>query len=450
MISRAMNSKTPSQLSDAELVDEVEKLARSERRTTALLVAHLAELDARRLHLRAGYPSLFVYCTQVLRLSEGGAYNRIEAARAALKYPVVLELLSEGALNVATLRLLSPHLTASNHVDLLAEASNKTKREVQALLARRFPQPDVAASVRKLPSAAASPRTVAASSVPCIEGPGASFGGCETADGPGIVAGPPMMHGRPMMAAEAASERASEPTSESTSGPSSAGVAGLRPTEPCGSSSVAPPRRPQLITPLSTDRYQIRFTAGPATCEKLRLAQDLLRHAVPDGDPAEIFDRALTALLDDLARKKLGATDKPRRPRGQPPASRSIPAHVKRAVVARDRGQCAFPANGRTCGARAFLEFHHVVPYARGGTATEGNIQLRCRAHNDYEAELDFGRRVHGCDSEPDFGRRELVPGRVGPGASSSGSSSRRGGLTQGQIDRSPDVLPGRTVEGHG
>ena len=93
-------------------MDEVAQLARSERRTTVALIAHLAELDARRLYLRAGYPSLFVYCTQVLRLSEGGAYNRIEAARLARRFPAALDLLAQGLLNLGTLRLLGCALDA--------------------------------------------------------------------------------------------------------------------------------------------------------------------------------------------------------------------------------------------------------------------------------------------------------------------------------------------------
>ena len=83
MLLRLMHQQLPSQLSNTELVAAVARFARSERQATASLIAHLAELDARRLHLRAGFPSLFAYCTQVLRLSEGGAYNRIVAARAA-------------------------------------------------------------------------------------------------------------------------------------------------------------------------------------------------------------------------------------------------------------------------------------------------------------------------------------------------------------------------------
>ena len=50
----------------------------------------------RRLYLREGCASLFTYCTQVLHLSEGAAYNRIETARAARRFPEVLDALERG------------------------------------------------------------------------------------------------------------------------------------------------------------------------------------------------------------------------------------------------------------------------------------------------------------------------------------------------------------------
>jgi hypothetical protein len=139
--------------------------------------------------------------------------------------------------------------------------------------------------------------------------------------------------------------------------------------------------------------------------EKLRLAQDLLRHAIPNGDLAQIFDRALTALLEDLAKKKIAATDRPRPSKPTSPGSRHIPAAVKRAVWIRDGGRCAFVApSGRRCSERSFLEFHHVVPYAAGGEATTENIQVRCRVHNAYEADLFFGPRT------PPFVREDYMP----------------------------------------
>ncbi|MGH9197228.1 MAG: HNH endonuclease, partial [Acidimicrobiia bacterium] len=124
-------------------------------------------------------------------------------------------------------------------------------------------------------------------------------------------------------------------------------------------------------------------------------AQNLVRHRIPNGDLAAIFDLALTALLQNLAEKKLAATNRPRATREQTQGSRHIPASVKRAVWIRDGGRCTFVAqNSRRCNEEGFVEFHHVTPYAAGGRSTIDNIELRCRAHNSYEAELDFGLSV--------------------------------------------------------
>jgi hypothetical protein len=69
---------------------------------------------------------------------------------------------------------------------------------------------------------------------------------------------------------------------------------------------------------------------------------------------------------------------------------RHVPAEVRRAVWARDEGRCAFVGTNGRCQERGFLEFHHVQPFADGGETTAGNLQLRCRAHNAYEATLYF------------------------------------------------------------
>src|SRR5439155_9950832 len=110
-----MTINIPAQLSDDDLVVAVKSLARCEREATASLIAHLAELDARRLYLAAGFSSLFTYCTEVLRLSEHEAYNRIVAARVGRRFPIVRDMLGEGSLNLTSGRLLAPHLTAANH-----------------------------------------------------------------------------------------------------------------------------------------------------------------------------------------------------------------------------------------------------------------------------------------------------------------------------------------------
>jgi hypothetical protein len=122
--------------------------------------------------------------------------------------------------------------------------------------------------------------------------------------------------------------------------------------------------------------------------------QALARHTTPSGDLAEIFDRAITLLLHELERRRCAETSSPRDARTAAEGSRHIPAAVKREVWRRDDGRCAFVGTDGRCIERGFLEFHHVRPYAAGGAATTANIQLRCRAHNGYEASLFFGREA--------------------------------------------------------
>ena len=124
----------------------------------------------------------------------------------------------------------------------------------------------------------------------------------------------------------------------------------------------------------------------------LEMAQDLLRHTIPSGDPAEIVGRALRVLVEDLVRRKFAVGRRPRASKGQADESRNIPAEVQRTVFIRDRGRCTFlGTHGRRCGERAFVEFHHLIPYAAGGPPTAENLVLRCHAHNAYEAEGFYG-----------------------------------------------------------
>jgi hypothetical protein len=123
-------------LSDEQLVAEVKRLAGSERRATAALIRALIELDARRLYLGEGYSSLFTYCTQALHLAEGAAYNRIETARAAGRFPMILDGLENGSLTLTTVRLLAPHLTVENHESVLTSAHHKRKQDIEQIFDR--------------------------------------------------------------------------------------------------------------------------------------------------------------------------------------------------------------------------------------------------------------------------------------------------------------------------
>jgi hypothetical protein len=163
--------------------------------------------------------------------------------------------------------------------------------------------------------------------------------------------------------------------------------------EPPTASPPAPPRR-AVVSPLAPGRYTLPLTLTAETDEKLQCAKALLRHVLPNGDANVVFDRALDALLVDLARKKFGATDRPRRSQGASLDPYYVPNWVKRIVWVRDRGRCRFVAeSGRRCNERSFVEFHHVTPPSGGGKADPANTQLRCAGHNGYEADVYYGPR---------------------------------------------------------
>jgi hypothetical protein len=270
--------------------------------------------------------------------------------------------------------MLSRHVTADNHVALRAAASGQGKREVEKLLAGLFPPAERPDAVRPIgsPEETATPAATSTGFIPEISLPV-----------PAEVAGP-----------------SSSPVSDDSAHADGGGGLG----SPTATASAAGP----LARPTSAQRYEIRFTASAETHDRLRRAQDLLGHAVPSGDLGQVFDRALALLVADLERKTFGATSRPQKSRGQSDDSRHIPAAVRRAVSNRDRERCAFlGSGGRRCDARRFLEFHHLKPFAVGGTATVDNIRLRCRAHNRHEADLFYGpMRRDGASNPP-------VPERV-------------------------------------
>ena len=341
-------------LSDEELLTKMRNLSQQTRDVTVELIAHLVEVARRGLHRGEGPGKLFPYLTEVLRFSGAAAWNRIQAARAVRRFPVVLDLLADGSvnltsirMNLTSIRILVPHLTKANHRAVLDEAKGKSTREIKTIAARLAPRPDVPSTVRKLPAptpaAADAPGTggTGAPTTPPFEGPGRS---------PGTRPGPPP------------------------------------PVKPVGARPV--------LEPLAPARYRMQITLDEEMHDDLRCLQDLMRREIPDGDPAEIVRQGLKMLRADRERKAFSATARPRSAEGSSrPDSRDIEAAVQREVWARDGGQCAFVGrDGRRCTERSYLEFHHLRAYALGGGKTAENISLRCRAHNAYEAELVFNR----------------------------------------------------------
>src|SRR5712692_7405180 len=114
-------------LSNADLLAATRELARKSQGIEASLLVHLGEIDERKLYLDCAFPSMFAFCVAELGFSEDAAYNRITVARAARRFPAVIDTIRSGQVHLAGLRLLAPHLTAENHAEVLAQAARKSK-----------------------------------------------------------------------------------------------------------------------------------------------------------------------------------------------------------------------------------------------------------------------------------------------------------------------------------
>lgn len=390
-------------LSDDALLRELGTIVARDRATTALLLAHIAEVDTRRLYVAAGYSSMHAYCVGELHLSDDAAYRRITAARAARRHPVLFEAVEDGRLHLAAVSLLAPRLTEENLQGLIDGATHRRKSEVEDLLARRFPTTNVPVRTCVIrPLGPAVPRTECASSpvLPleqALSEREVAEGRVETAVLPSDV--DELVPGR-------------VEGCESDPAVSASAMDDLAPKQ-AASESLVPGRVHSAAEEQSPqpERYLLRLTIEKGTLEKLRYLQALLSHSIPSGNLEKVLDRALEMAIPQLEKRKFGAATVPpegaRAPRkATRPArktrsarnprtsarSRRIPAHVRRAVWERDQRRCTFvSASGKRCHETRFLEFDHIDPFARGGSSTVDGLRLRCRAHNQHEAERVFG-----------------------------------------------------------
>ena len=443
----------PGDLSNDELLPRLRAhLGRGNVWLAGLLV-YLGEVDARRRYAEHACTSMWDFCVRKLGMSESEAQRRIAIARVFRVFPLARTHLERGHIHLCALYEMHKHITEDNHEELLREATGKTTKEVAAMIAARFPKPDVHPCIEPLDPQPALP--VATN----LEEPESARGPC------------------------------SEASSNMTT----------------SSSLEARPR----VEPLSATRYRVELSVSRETKDKLERIRDLMRHRNPSGDLEKIFVLCLDLLLTKLEKERLGKTSR-RKAKARTEASdvdgidsalcdearaaerdgataslrdgastslrddassarrhaatRTLPddrvtaqqhdatvylptdggtaqrddpttslpddratipsatndatmlkpspakrtarrSHVPRAVVrevyARDAEQCSFvDAEGNRCPARGFLELDHVKARALGGGDDATNLRLRCRAHNRLHAEQVFGRayvaqRIH-------------------------------------------------------
>ncbi len=334
---------------DHVLLQELSALVSKHRALTAALLAHLGECDARKLYRPQGYPSMHAYGVGALRFSDDTAFKRIRVARAARRFPMIHPMIADGRLNVSGVVLIAPLLTELSAPALIAAAENKTKAQIEMLVAAYAPKPDVPTVLRPMP-----PQAI------------------ELAPGPVVLS--------------ESAERA----------------------VPAGPLMMAPPdEAPATLRPLAPERFAFQVTLSQETRDLMKEAQDLVGSAIAFQDYDALLNAAFKALIAQKRHERFAETSKPRAGRGSS-NPRYVEASIKREVFERDGGQCAFVSDhGKRCECRRDLEYDHVIPVAKGGLTKTKNLRLLCRPHNQYEAE-----RVLGHGFMKDKREREAAPAK--------------------------------------
>jgi len=404
-----------SRLSPSELTSRLYELRSKERELLVEFLAHLGELDRRKVALDLGFPSSFEYCVQHLGLSSSATFRRLTAARLLMRFPVVADYLRDGRLVLTTLVVLRDVLCDERLGEILDRAAGRSEDEVRALVAALAPRPAVPDLVRRLPQRPSAARP----SAECV----------------------PTRNLDLFEAAAAATGR------NFTAAPAVA---------PC-----QPKRSAAKVEPISAEQHVVRMTVGAEFVADLERVRAALSHVVPDRSLEKVLHECIRRTLRACERRRLGGemlrtaasrpgtptatssddpltasakrtrtipakvratASRPGTPTGTsseyPPTAsakrtRTIPAKVRATVAKRDGNRCTFVGeDGHRCNSTYQIEFHHVEPFARGGPSTVEGIVQMCSAHNRRTAEKELGearvaeaiarrRDRRGCEAPP-------------------------------------------------
>ena len=347
------------ELSSSGLTRSIQNLADEERRRTAQLIAHLAEISSRKLHLELGFKSLHEYCVERLGLSDGCAWLRIQVSRVCLEFPLLLDALWKGSVSLTVAGKLAPHLNEENCQRLLRDCAGMSKRAVEEYRVRLAPRRVVSAGVRKR-------------AVPCRPAPTTK--------------------------------------SEGNACPLSS------PLEPVASHSVAPasPPRSGSVEPCRPQTYNVRFAADRQFMEKLERAAEVAGVSNPHRNLAQVLEKALDLFLEKKDPQRRQQRREQREARkvekttggipgpdeGVEPSNSPEPAHRSRQIPlpVRDRllqnagHRCEYVSSeGVRCSERTRLAIDHIEPWGRGGTSEEANLRVLCPAHNRLHADRCYG-----------------------------------------------------------
>ena len=335
-------------LSSADLLRQTDLLAEQEHLQAARLIAHLAQVSLRRLHLELGYRSLFEYCTGRLGLSEGCTALRIQVSRVCGRHPLILDALATRQISLTVAGKLAPHLETGNCERLIADCTGMTKREVEEYLVHLAPKPAVSPGARKRLATSSSPASDKAGSIePCQ---------------PGIYN------------LRFAADKAFMDKLQRAAKVSGVGNAGR-------------------------DMARVLERALEAYLEKNdpRKRQERREKRAAQRALAEAGTVTAEAVAGDDAHRTKARC-------------RAIPTSVRDRLLIRAGHRCEYRgSDGLRCSERSRLEIDHIVPWGLGGTSREENLRVKCCAHNRLHADRCFGAEFmdHKIESARSMSARE-------------------------------------------
>ena len=323
-------------LSDAQLLESLKTLCSRGRALLARLLAHLIEVEERRLYLVAACPSMLQFCVRRLGMSEDEACRRIHAARLARRFPDLLVRLERGELTLTTISLLGDALSDATYGELVTGAAGMTKAEVLALLAKRYPRPDVPDAITTIPTQ--TPLATTGLGLGHFPAPAAT-------PGPQLA---PLSETRHKVQFTASDElrRKLERAQDL-----------MRHSNANGDLAVIVERAMDLLLD-KLERQRLAKASAPHE-----------RRSVP---------------------RPSGSGDGTCVPA---PRLSTVPRATRRTVFERDGERCTYTdAEGHRCPETGWLQLDHITPRARRGTDAPANLRVLCRAHNLLYAEQIFGK----------------------------------------------------------
>jgi hypothetical protein len=353
-----------SQKTDFCLLTAARQLAAAEKKTQVALIAHLAEIARRKLHLDQGYASMFDYCLRALHLAEGEIWLRLQVSSRCGRFPELLEELAAGGLNLTSAGKICAFLREDNKTSILQNCRGKTTREVEEYLCSLKPKPSVPSSLQRCPRSTA------------LAQPTAKLGDNEL-----------RLPGERELFPSEINEDAANTADH----------------------IPAPAAKTSRLETLGEERYYLHCTVSTGLRRKIERLAEVLGIDNPARNLPALLEQAFDIALKakdpaHLRRAKQAAAAAAAAAKEQSqeqrsttaPRSRHIPAAIKRAVFHRGEYRCQYAAaDGARCPQHTHLCVDHIVPFAQGGTNDLSNLQLLCARHNLRKMERDFGFRWH-------------------------------------------------------